>query len=158
MERRRNFLPLGGFLVCVVGFLSYFLFFYQFPATRDVPWTSWLLFALGLGLLGMGVARAFRSPESYRGRYHGRVTGTILGVLSVAVVGLFLFATLVASRDLPAAADAPAVGEKAPDFVLADSQGRSVRLYDLLGQTTGKTARGAGRSSWVVLVFYRGYW
>jgi hypothetical protein len=155
MERRRNFLPLGGFLVCVVAFLSYFLFFYQFPATRDVPWTSWLLFALGLALLGVGVARAFRSPESYRGRYQGRVMGTVLGVLSVAVVGFFLFGTLVASRDLPVAAGAPGVGEKAPDFVLQDTQGRSVRLYDLLGQKPGG---GAGKSSWVVLVFYRGYW
>src|SRR5688500_2078936 len=39
MERRRNFLPLAGFLVCLVAFLSYVLFFYQFEATRDVPWT-----------------------------------------------------------------------------------------------------------------------
>jgi hypothetical protein len=155
MERRRNFLPLGGFLVCLVAFLSYFLFFYQFPATRDVPWTSWLLFALGLGLLGVGLARAFRGPESYRGRYQGRVLGSILGVLSVAVLGLFLFATLVGSRDLPVATGAPGVGEKAPDFVLQDTQGRSVRLYDLLGDGA---AGGASKSSWVVLIFYRGYW
>jgi hypothetical protein len=158
MERRRNFFPLGGFLVCVVAFLSYFLFFYQFPATRDVPWTSWLLFALGLALLGVGVARAFRSPESYRGRYQGRVMGPILAVLSVAVVGLFLFATLVGSRDLPVAAGAPGVGEKAPDFVLQNTEGRSVRLYDLLGQKPGGAAGGASKSSWVVLIFYRGYW
>jgi len=158
MERRRNFLPLGGFLVCLVAFLSYFLFFYQFPATRDVPWTSWLLFAVGLALLGVGVARAFRNPESYRGRYQGRVMGPVLGVLSVAVVGLFLFATLVGSRDLPVAAGAPKVGEKAPDFVLKDSRGRSVRLYDLLGPKPSGTPGGAGTASWVVLVFYRGYW
>jgi AhpC/TSA family len=152
MERRRNFLPLAGFLVCLVAFLSYFLFFYQFPITRDVPWVSWLLFALGLALLAMGIARAFRGPESYRGRYQGRVLGPVLGVLSMAVLGLFLFATTVGSRDLPEAAGAPKVGEKVPDFVLQDSQGRSVRLYDLLGQKAG------GSGSWVVLIFYRGYW
>jgi hypothetical protein len=148
MERRRNFLPLAGFLVCLVAFLSYFLFFYQFPVTRDVPWTSWLLFALGLGLLGMGIARAFRRREIYR----GRILGPVLGVLSVAVLGLFLFATMVGSRDLPSTAGVPEVGEKAPDFVLQDSQGRSMRLYDLLGQKAGSPG------SWVVLIFYRGYW
>jgi hypothetical protein len=150
LTRRRNFLPLAGFLICLTAFLSYFLFFYQFPVTRDLPWTSWLLFALGLGLLGAGLARAFRRPE----RYRGRVMGPILAVLSLALIGLFVFATMVGSRQLPAAAGAPKVGEKAPDFVLQDVEGRSVRLYDLLGPAAG----GSGRASWVVLVFYRGYW
>ena len=148
MERRRNFLPLAGFLVCLIAFLSYFLFFYQWEITRDVPWTSWLLFALGLGLLAVGISRAFRRREIYR----GRILGPVLGVLSVAVLGLFLFATTVGSRDLPEAAGAPKVGEKVPDFVLQDAQGRSVRLYELLGQKAG------GPGSWVVLIFYRGYW
>ena len=75
-ERRRNLLPLMGFLVCVVAFLSYFLFFYQFPATRDLPWTGWILSALGLGLVGMGLARAFRQPE----RYRGKILGSVLAV------------------------------------------------------------------------------
>jgi hypothetical protein len=152
MERRRNFLPLAGFLVCLIAFLSYFLFFYRFESTRDVPWANWLLFALGIGLLGMGLSRAFRRPDLYRGRYQGRALGSVLGVLSVAVLGLFLFATTVGSRDLPEAAGAPKVGEKVPDFVLQDAQGRSVRLYDLLGQKAGAPG------SWVVLIFYRGYW
>jgi hypothetical protein len=151
MEHRRNFLPLAGFLVCLAAFLSYFLVFYQFPATRDVPWANWLLFALGLVLAAIGVARPFRRPELYK----GRVLSPVLTVLSVAVAGLFLFATTVGSRDLPVAAGAPKVGEKVPDFVLQDAQGRSVRLYDLLGQKAG--GPGAA-SSWVVLIFYRGYW
>jgi len=150
MERRRNFLPLAGFLVCLVGFLSYFFFFYQFPATRDVPWTGWVLFVVGLVLLGVGLARPFRQPE----RYRGRVTGPILGVLSLAVIGFFVFLTTVGARGLPAAAGAPKVGEKAPDFSLPDPQGRTVRLYDLLGREAG----GSGAPSWVVLIFYRGYW
>jgi len=144
MTRRRNFLPLAGFLVCLVGFLSYFFVFTLFPVTRDVPWANWLLFAIGLALLGAGISRPFRQPETYR----GRVLGPILGVLSLAVVGFFLFATLVASRQLPAATNAPKVGEKAPDFTLPDSQGRPVALHDLVGP----------RKPWVVLIFYRGYW
>jgi len=152
--RRRNPLPFVGFLVCLAGVLSYFLYFYQFPVTRDVPWTGWLLLALGLGLVIMGLARAFRRPDLYRGRFHGKVMGSILAVLSVAVLGLFVFATAIGSRQLPAAANAPKVGEKAPDFVLQDTHGRSVRLYDMLGPGAG----GTGPASWVVLVFYRGYW
>jgi hypothetical protein len=144
MSRRRNFLPLAGFLVCLVGFLSYFFVFTLFPVTRDVPWANWLLFAVGLALLVAGIARAFRQPETYR----GRVLGPILGVLSLAIVGFFLFATLVASRQLPSAANAPKVGEKAPDFTLPDSQGRPVALHDLVGP----------QKPWVLLIFYRGYW
>jgi hypothetical protein len=150
MEHRRNFLALGGFLVCILAFLSYFLFFYRFPITRDVPWVTWILFALGLGLVAAGLSRAFRRPEQYR----GRVAGPIFAVLSLAIAGMFVFYTSVLSRQLPAASGAPKVGEKAPDFVLQDSQGRSVRLYDLLGQQAG----GSGPESWVILVFYRGYW
>jgi hypothetical protein len=112
--------------------------------TRDVPWANWLMFGAVLALAGGGISRAFRRPETYR----GRVLGPVLGVLSVAVVGFFLFATLVATRQLPSSLNAPKVGEKAPDFTLPDSQGRPVALHELVGP--GKP--------WVVLIFYRGYW
>ncbi len=150
MTRQRNLLPLAGLAVCVIAFLSYFLFFYRFPVTRDIPWANWLLFAAGLALAGIGVARPFRWPE----RYRGRVLGPVLGVLSLAVLGLFLFSTVSMSRQLPASANAPQVGEKAPDFTLPDIQGKPVRLYDLLGQQT----RGGAPGTWVLLIFYRGYW
>lgn len=143
--RQRNLLPLAGFLLCVVAFLSYPLFFAGFAATRDVPWVNWLLFAAGLAMLAVGIARAFRQPE----RYRGKVLGPILGVLSLAVLGFFVFMTMVSARQLPPAAGAPKVGERAPDFTLPDAQGRPVRLYDRLGQSD---------STWVLLIFYRGYW
>lgn len=151
MARPRNFLPLAGFLVCILAFLSYFLVFYRFPATRDIPWVNWLLFALGLALAVAGVLRPFRQPE----RYRGRILGPVLAVLSVVILGLFLFVTVVASRQLPVSAGVPKVGEKAPDFTLADAQGRPVRLYGLLG---GGLAAHGTPGSWVILIFYRGYW
>ena len=149
MPRRRNFLPLAGFLLCGIAFISYPMVFAQFPATRDIPWVNWLLFALGLGLVGAGIVRAFRSPEHYR----GRIAGPIFGVLSLAAFGLFILMTLVGARQLPESAGAPKVGEKAPDFTLPDAQGRPVRLYSLLEQPGG-----GNPGSWVLLIFYRGDW
>lgn len=149
MPPKRNFLPLAGFLVCGIALMSFPLFFARFPATRDVAWANWLLFAIGLGMVGVGIARAFRQPE----RYRGRIAGPVFGVLSLAVFGLFLTMTLVHARQLPQSAGAPKVGEKAPDFTLPDSQGKPVRLSSLLGMPGGGTP-----GSWVVLIFYRGYW
>ena len=145
MRPRRNWLPLAGFVVCVVALMSYPTFFVGFPATRDVPWVNWLLFALGLGLVGTGIARAFRARE----RYRGRIVGPILGLASLGVVAFFVFMTEVWSRQLPVSAGAPKVGEKAPDFTLPDPQGRPVRLSDLASESSG---------SWALLIFYRGYW
>lgn len=153
MARARSFLPLAGLLVCAIALFSYPFFFAGFPLTRDVPWANWLLFALGLALLGGGVVRAYRRPE----RYRGRITAPILGVLGLATFGLFLLMTEVMSRQLPESARAPRVGEKAPDFTLPDAQGRPVRLSDLLGPRAGAT-EGRPPGSWVFLIFYRGYW
>jgi hypothetical protein len=154
MPRQRNFHPLAGFLVCLVAFASYPLFFFRYPVTRDVPWVNWLLFALGLALAGVGLLRPFRRPE----RYRGRIVAPILAVLSLGVAGLFLFGTLYASRQLPAAQHAPKVGEKAPDFTLPDSQGRPVRLSALLASPVAGAATRGAPGSWVLLIFYRGYW
>lgn len=150
--RSRNLLPLAGFIVCLLAFLSYPLFFARFPVTRDVPWASWLLFALGLALLVAGCLRAFRRPD----RYRGRILGPVLGVLSLVLIGGFLFVTLSMSRDIPASTNAPKVGAKAPDFTLPDDQGRPVQLARLLSMSE-RGERGAP-GSWVLLIFYRGYW
>jgi hypothetical protein len=150
--RQRNFLPLIGLLVSGFALASYPLLFARYQATRDVPWVNWLLFALGLGLAGAGILRAYRSPEHHR-QYRGRVLGPVLGVLSLAIFGLFLFMTLSYARQLPASTNAPKVGEKAPDFTLPDSQGRPVRLSSVLGSPSG-----GAPGSWVILIFYRGYW
>ncbi len=58
----------------------------------------------------------------------------------------------VEAAGLPQSANAPAVGAKAPDFTLPDANGDSLTLSQLY------TPRGSGKGSWVLLVFYRGYW
>ncbi len=148
---RRNGLLWLGFFLSLAAFFSYFVFFVRFPATRDVPWVNLLLFAAALLALGVGIRRAFRQPTLYR----GKITGPILLLLSGAVLGLFLFFNLHWSR-LPVSAGAPRVGQKAPDFVLPDQNGEPVQLSRLLEGSAGQKGR-AGKS-WVLLVFYRGYW
>jgi len=117
-----------------------------------VPWVSWLMFAISTWLLWTGIRRAFASSKVYR----GRITGPILAVLGLGAAVFFGYATLYASRQLPAAAGAPRVGEKAPEFTLADTSGNMVAMSTLLSEPmpgmAGQKPRG------LVLVFYRGYW
>ena len=110
------------------------------------------MFAAAGALLWAGVSRAFSNPEVYR----GKIIGPILALLSLGTVGLFAYATLYASRQLPVAAGAPAVGNKAPEFALADASGRIVTLSMLLSAPMPGMQVGQPRG--VLLVFYRGYW
>src|SRR3974390_2901338 len=113
MEARRwNWHLWAGFLICVVGFASYPLLFVKFPVTRDVPWVNFLLLAAGLAMLFYGLRRAFGDSAHYR----GKITGPILGLLSVLIVGLFCYLIFFMARQLPASAGAPRVGPAAPQF------------------------------------------
>ncbi len=145
-----NLLPLGGFVVVVGAFLSYYLFFAQFPATRDVPWLNLLLFALGLIVLGAGVRRAFAPP----GRWFGKISASLLSVLSVLILSFFSFHIFSFSAQLPASAGAPKVGEPAPDFTLPDANNQPVKLSDAVADLGTEP----GKDRYVLLVFYRGYW
>jgi|SRR5579859_633061 len=150
-QRKRSWHVWIGFLLCVFGFLSYLLFFVRYPITRDVPWANFLIFAAGLGLVVSGVWRTFGRSQQYK----GKVAASILGVLSVAVVGLFCFGIFYGSKQLPKSAAAPKVGDKAPDFVLTDADHKQISLASLFAAPmpgTQKPPKG------VFLVFYRGYW
>jgi hypothetical protein len=135
--------------VCLFAFLSYVPVFAKYPATRDIPWVNLLLFAVGLVTLFLGWRRAITSPAVYR----GKVSGPILGILSLAALVFFCVGTFYFSKELPASTQAPRIGQKAPDFSLTDSSGATVTLASLLAApTSGRPAKG------VLLVFYRGYW
>ncbi len=110
---------------------------------------------VGSGLSAVGLARAYRQPEVYR----GKVSGLILEALGLLAFGLFIFGVFVHARRLPPSTGAPQVGQKAPDFSLVDQEGNSVTLSALLALPQGGTAaRGTNKTNAVFLIFYRGYW
>ncbi len=138
-----------GFLLSIVALLSYPFVFVNWPITRDFPWANFVLFAVALALLFVGVRRAF-TPERRR---LSKVVGSLLATLGVIVLGFFIFTFFIASRWMPAAKGAPQVGQQAPDFTLNDTNSNPVSLSELRSSTTnGNAARG------VLLIFYRGYW
>jgi hypothetical protein len=101
------------------------------------------MFLAGAVLLLIGLQRAFGHPD----RYRGKVAGSILGVLSVLLIGFFCYGIFYAAKAVPNSSNAVGVGRQAPDFSLQSADGQQVALADLL-----KSNRGA------LLIFYRGYW
>ena len=148
-KRRPNGALWIGFLVSVFAFLSYIPIFAKYPSTRDMPWANFLIFALGLVFLFLGLRRAFVQPVLYR----GKIAGPILTTLSVAELVFFCFTIFSLGKHLPPSTQAPQVGQKAPDFALADINGRTVSLATLLSAPDASHP-----TKGVLLVFYRGYW
>jgi drug/metabolite transporter (DMT)-like permease len=134
--KRFNWRLWSGLLLTVVAFLSYFLFFAMYAVTRDVPWVSYGLLLIAAVLLVTGWRRAPR-----------KIVPSIVLLLGFIVIGAFTFLTTVFSKNLPGSLNAPAIGQKAPDFALRDTTGRTVALSSLLNESNG-----------VLLIFYRGYW
>jgi hypothetical protein len=149
-DRRHNAPLWLGFLIAVFAFLSYVPIFARYPITRDMPWANFLLFALALVLLVIGLRRAFGQPELYR----GKIAGPILTTLSVAALALFCLFTFSLGKHLPSSMQAPKVGQKAPDFALPNTNGATVTLASLLSTPISASQPTKG----VVLIFYRGYW
>ena len=155
MKRSWNLRTWVGFVLCVAAFVSYFTVFVRYPFTRDFPWATLLLMAAALFLVASGISRAFRRPDAYR----GKISGSILGVLAIGIVGFFLVVTFYLGRMIPAAHGAPRGGETAPDFTLPDSKGKSVTLSSLINSPfVADDQSASGRTAAVVLIFYRGYW
>lgn len=148
-----------GFLLAVIAFLSYPFFFINWPVTRDFPWASLLLFALAAVLLFLGVRRAFKPGR----RLISKIVAPVVATVSVLILALFIFISFIESRRLPASLAAPAVGQKAPDFTLADTNNTPVTLSELLTKPiepmrTAVVAEPKRLPRGVLLIFYRGYW
>jgi hypothetical protein len=169
MTRQRNWMPWIALLLALAALLSNAGFFLGFPGQRAIPWLSVALAIAALVCAFVGIMRAFRQQQVYG----GKVSSSILGVLSLLICGLVAIAA-VTSRALPSSAAAPQVGQKVPDFTLADTNGNKISLGQLLGKadasalphsaTAGSIASGANSNiaatppKAVLLVFYRGYW
>jgi hypothetical protein len=145
MKRKWNWPMWVGFVVVVTGLFSYG-FFVRFPTTRDFPWANLLLFGIGIALLIVGLFRAFGRPQIY----HGKIFGSIFAAIAVLVVAFFSYVIFYVLHQVPASAGAPRVGQRAPDFLLLDQNGKPVGLGDLL--------RGPSGPKPVALIFYRGFW
>lgn len=162
MKRSWNPALWGGFALVLIGAVSYPLFFIRFPITRDFPWANLLILAVAVVILVIGLRRAFRQSDAYR----GKILGSIFSVLSLAVIGLFCFVIFHMARQLPASAGSPKVGAVAPDFTIPDSLAHPVTLSDLLAlpfrtndwPVNPSAAPAAGKTAGLVLIFYRGYW
>jgi lysylphosphatidylglycerol synthetase-like protein (DUF2156 family) len=165
MKRSWNPAIWCGFVLTLIGALSYPFFFIRWPITRDFPWTNLILLAAAVVLLVIGLGRAFRQPDTYR----GKISGPILLVVSLVVIALFCYVIFFMARQLPASAGSPKVGTVAPDFTISDSLGHPVTLSDLLGlpfrtndwainTATAPPATPTDKTAGLVLIFYRGYW
>ena len=149
--RRFNWPLWVGFLLTLVAFMTYFFVFVWFPVTRDFPWANLLIFLVAEAFIVMGFRRGFASDRPHPTR--SKIVTSIIGTVSFLIFGLFVFTFFVVARWLPASTGAPHVGQKAPDFTLADTTGKPVSLSELLSSpVNGNAPKG------VLLVFYRGYW
>lgn len=143
MQRSWN-LPIWiGFAIVVAGLASYIPVFTQFAATRDFPWANYLLLLVGGGALAVGLRRAYRDPQ----RYRGKISGTILGAVAVLLAGFFVFSIVYLGKQIPSAESALHAGQPAPAFTLHNADGQPVAFSDL-----------ANNHRAVLLIFYRGYW
>src|SRR4051794_24366124 len=166
--RQRNWTPWIALLLALAAMLSNAAFFMGLPGQRAIPWLSVALAIAALVCAAVGIMRAFRQSQVYG----GKISSSILGVLSLLICGLVAIAA-VTSRALPAATNAPQVGHKAPDFTLVDTSGNKVSLGQLLGKADSPVSASASNTASqttpvglstatppkaVLLVFYRGYW
>src|SRR5258706_15956366 len=105
-----------GVVLSIFAFLSHPLLFVNWPVTRDFPWANIALLVVAAFLLFVGIRRAF-APERRR---VSKIVASLVTVLSVLVLGLFIFTAFIGSRWLPASTGAPQVSQKAPGFTLYD--------------------------------------
>ena len=140
-----------GFAVSCLALLT---FLSLFTETRNIFWVSLVIFIVAAALMTSGLRRAWGQREAYR----GRIAGTILAGVSVMILALFGWASYEVFTKIPAARLAPQIGQKAPEFALADSTGANVSLAQILATPIADASGANHAPKGVLVVFYRGYW
>lgn len=165
IPRQSNRAPWAALVLALAALLSNGVFFLGLPGQRLVPWIGVGLIVAALLWAALGVKRAFLQSQVFG----GKVSSAILGVLALAISAFTMFA-FIHARELPVSAGAPQVGQKAPDFTLADTHGIPISLGLLFGKPDGLASSAPKRDvasnflnsapppKAVLLVFYRGYW
>jgi len=141
----------AGFSISLLALLVYILLLQQ---TRSIFWGSLVLFVVSALFIISGLKRAFGQPQAYR----GKVSGPVLALLSVILLGIFGWGTYLASKLFARGLHAPQVGQKAPDFNMVDDHGNRATLTQLLSASMPKASASVPHPKGVLLVFYRGYW
>jgi hypothetical protein len=152
VQRRRNTpLWVGSALMLLTVVITVPQIYVLNLPQQVLPWLGLVLPAAAAACFVVGLRRAFTQAQIYRGRVFGSILGVVSLLLFAGSVWLFSH-----SRDVPASASAPKIGEKAPDFTLKNTSGQPVSLAQMLS-TPIDTASGKPPKA-VLLVFYRGYW
>lgn len=130
---------------------TYSSLFVKFPATRDIPWVNLLFLSGTIVALIVGLRRAF-APER---RWFSKLAALAVAAVSLVAAGLFVYIVFISARRLPPSSSAPAVGQRAPEFTLADLDNKPVSLPSLLSTPL---RNGSTPPRGTLLIFYRGYW
>jgi hypothetical protein len=150
-NNRENWAVWVGSLLALVAVLCNVVFFVNLPGLWAIAWLSMLLSVVALIFLGLGLKHAFGRPVVYR----RKILSSVLSLVSLLLVGVAIFASFSA-RAMPTSAGAPQIGQRAPDFTLADTTDQQVSLAQLLAQAAKDSKVMPAKS--VLLIFYRGYW
>ena len=128
-----------GPLAAVIGLLSYYSFFAQWPMFRDMPWANLLILAVAIYISFTGLRRAWPL-----GGWH-RPAGIFGMFVSVALTLVLLLYCFVLSYQLPPAELVMKQGGQIPGVTLVANDGSDVNL-------------GEAAADRLILLFYRGFW
>ena len=138
-KMNRNHALWLGPVLAIAGFLSYYLYFVQFAALRNVPWVNFPLLVIALALSLYGLYRA------WSGGWLMKTAGVFSAAFSLAIVGLFSWYVFSFSYGVPSAEQAAKSGTALPSMVLVADDGANVDVSE-------------AASDKLILVFFRGYW
>src|SRR6266852_2469854 len=95
-QRRRNWALWAGSILTLLALASNFLYFFKVPGQGTLPWVNLLLPAIGLIFFIVGLRRAFGQRQVYG----GRISGSVLAIISLLLVSFSVF-VIYHARDLP---------------------------------------------------------